>query len=71
MVATHDNRKPKPVYFWNVKTWEYLGEGVAEPDPIDGSNWLIPSNATTSEPPKQKKGWITRWNEGRWVATQE
>jgi hypothetical protein len=61
-----DSRKPKKVYHWNKKTKEYTGEGFSEPDPNDVNNWQISSNATTQEPPAERKGYVRKWNGEKW-----
>lgn len=70
MVTKHDSRQPKKVYYYSAKDGSYIGEGEATPDPIDGTNWLVPSNATEVEPPVQKKGWVSTFDGAKWTANK-
>lgn len=44
-------RDPKKAYSINPQTREYIGETVADPDPLVLDNWLIPAAAYLEEPP--------------------
>lgn len=66
-----DTRKPKLIYVWNKRTSVYSGIGEADPDPNDVTNWLIPSNATTIEIPKEKEGYSITWNGEKWVSKKD
>lgn len=35
---------------------EYVGEGVADPNPLEEGQWIIPAFATTEEPPEVAEG---------------
>jgi hypothetical protein len=39
------------IYNYQPTTKEYLGESIADKDPLDDTNWLIPANAVTVMPP--------------------
>lgn len=43
---------------WNYsrETHELLGEGVADADPLEDGNWLVPAYATDVEPPSAADG---------------
>jgi len=41
-------------------TREYLGAGLADPDPLDPDNWLIPALAYLDAPPAPETGKIVR-----------
>lgn len=43
------------IYHYDPKTKEYLGEGLADKDPMVTNNWLIPAHATSIKPPKTDK----------------
>ena len=45
-----------------------MGIGEAATDPLEGTAWLIPANATTIEPPAQKKGWVSTFDGTKWTA---
>ena len=44
------------IYHYSKETGEYLREGNARPDPLQPNSFLIPSNATTNEPPTLSTG---------------
>jgi hypothetical protein len=68
MISQHDNRKPKRIWFYSTTNGTLIQEGEAQPDPLEATNWLIPSNATTVEPPVQKKGWVSTFDGEKWTA---
>lgn len=68
--ANHDSRKPKKCWFYSSIDGAFISEGEATPDPIDGTNWLFPSNATEVEPPVQKKGWVSTFDGAKWTASK-
>jgi hypothetical protein len=70
MVTKHDSRTPKKVWYYSTKDGSYISEGEASPDPIDGKSWLVPSNATTIEPPSQKKGWKSSFDGDKWITAK-
>ncbi|MEX0306022.1 MAG: hypothetical protein AB3N12_01435 [Ruegeria sp.] len=39
------------IFHFHPDTGEYLGQGIADRDPLDSDRYLIPYNATTEEPP--------------------
>lgn len=47
---------PPMVYQAHPATGEYVGPSLADPDPLDEGNWLIPGMAFMVAPPKAKKG---------------
>jgi len=68
MVTQHDSRKPKRVWFYSMKDGSLIQEGEAVPNPLEATEWLIPANATTVEPPAQKKGWVSTFDGTKWTA---
>lgn len=44
------------IYHHHPETGEYLGESIAQPDPLEPGRWLIPAHATTDEPPAVPDG---------------
>lgn len=55
-----------PVIFcYHASTGELLETALADPDPLDPTNWLIPANATIDAPPVVPKGSVARRVESR------
>lgn len=62
------------IYNYQSGTGEFLSEGVADPDPLEGVNeetgepnaWLMPALATTIKPPAYKPGNVVVFREGKW-----
>lgn len=48
------------IYHAHPGTGEYLGTGVADPDPLDPSNWLVPGFAYRDAPPKVPANHVAR-----------
>lgn len=44
------------IYQAHPVTGEYIGQSIADVDPMDGDNWLIPGMAFIDAPPTAKKG---------------
>lgn len=55
------------IYHYDPRTGDLLGEGKADPDPLDKGNWLIPAHATSIEPPAAAKDKVTRFDGSKWV----
>ena len=55
------------IYHFDPRTGELLGQGEADPDPLDKGNWLIPAHATSIEPPAAAKDKATRFDGAKWV----
>lgn len=54
------------IYHYHPATGEYLGEGVADPSPLEPGAYLIPANATAVAPPTAMTGKVRVWR-GEWV----
>jgi hypothetical protein len=52
------------IYNYHPNTKEFVGESVADQDPLDVTNWLIPANAVTSQPPVTGNREAAIFNEG-------
>ena len=55
------------IYHYKEDNQEYIGESVADPDPLDVGNWLIPAHATTVESPEEVEGKTRNFINGEWV----
>lgn len=70
MKKIFDTRKNKKIYCWNKKTMVYSGTSEATPCVRNVEDWDIPSNATIIEPPKEKEGYVVKWNGEKWVSSK-
>lgn len=50
------------LYLFNIRTGEYIGEKMANANPANPSQYLIPANATDIEPPAIEDGQIALFN---------
>lgn len=54
------------IHHYDQNTGEYLGEGVADADPLEQGRWLIPANATNVQPPEHVEGSTRHFVAGGW-----
>lgn len=54
------------IYHYHPETGEYLGDGLADPSPLEPGKYLVPAHATTSAPPTAMAGKVRVWR-GEWV----
>jgi hypothetical protein len=54
------------IHHYDQNTGEYLGEGVADADPLEPGRWLIPANATNVQPPEHVEGSTRHFLAGGW-----
>ena len=54
------------VYNYHPITAEYLGPNEADESPLEPGVFLIPADATTTEPPAQQEGFVRRFTNGAW-----
>lgn len=47
---------PPKIYYTQPETLEYIGEGLADFDPMDPNNWLVPAGAYLDAPPAALTG---------------
>jgi hypothetical protein len=59
------------VYHYHSETGEFLGEGVARRDPLDGGRYLVPGYATDQAPPKAGAGQVAVHTGGEWQVLQD
>ena len=48
----------------------YVGMTVADPDPLDQGNWLIPAGCVTEPPPSLGEKQLAQWVSGSWVVVE-
>ena len=53
------------IYNYDENSGEFLGEGVAEVDPLENKP-VIPANATIKKPTKAKSGMVKIWKDEKW-----
>jgi hypothetical protein len=54
------------IYHYHPESGALLGEGTADPSPLEPGKWLIPAHATTATPPTAQDGKQTLWVNGTW-----
>lgn len=54
------------IYHYHSLTGEYLGKGVADPNPLEEGNWLMPANSTVMEPLPPEDGKAVVWSDQQW-----
>lgn len=55
------------IYHYHPQTGAYLGEGVADADPLQPGQWLLPAHATADAPPAVFPGHVLAFEAGYWV----
>lgn len=53
-------RKAPIIYNAHPLTLEFIGTGVADPDPLDAESWLVPALAYLDAPPAPQAGKVAR-----------
>lgn len=59
------------IYNYHPKTGEFLGEGTADPSPMEPGKYLVPGFATTEEPPAPQAGFVPAWIDGKWIEVED
>lgn len=54
------------IFHFSPATFELLGIGKADADPLDATNWLIPAHATSIAPPAPIAGKSRHFMDGAW-----
>lgn len=44
-----------------------VGEALADPDPLNPGNWLIPGGCVTKEPPVLGQNQLAQWKSSNWL----
>lgn len=55
------------IYQTHPVSLEYIGHGLADPDPLDAGNWLIPAHAYLEQPPVAAEGYAVVREGEQWV----
>ncbi|MPQ67120.1 MULTISPECIES: tail fiber assembly protein [Pseudomonas] len=59
------------IYNSHPVTGEYLGDSLADSDPLDEGRWLIPANAYTDAPPVTGKNKVAVRDGGAWKVVDD
>jgi len=54
------------IFHYHPETGVFLGEGLADPSPLEPDVWLIPAHATNATPPVISDGEYLVWSNGGW-----
>ena len=54
------------IYHYHPETKQFIGVGIADPDPLEKGKFLIPACATDREPPQEIQGKILVFDNGQW-----
>jgi hypothetical protein len=54
------------IYHYHPETGALLGEGIADPSPLEPGKWLVPAYATTVTPLIAEDGKQAVWANGAW-----
>lgn len=55
------------IYSYHHETGEFMGQSVADPNPLEEGQWLIPADATEVAPPAHEEGKARCFRDGAWV----
>lgn len=56
------------IYHYDPVTGLFMGAGLADQDPLDALNFLVPAHATVTEPPELNEAQVAVFADGRWSA---
>lgn len=54
------------IYHADSLTGEFIGSGLADPDPMEPGKWLIPARAYREKPPEPGERKVAVWGENGW-----
>jgi hypothetical protein len=54
------------IFHYHSDNGLFLGEGKADPSPLETDVWLIPAHATSEEPPEPGDGEQVVWIDSAW-----
>lgn len=55
------------IYHYSPETGEFIGEGVADPCPVEEGKFLLPAFSTETKPPEEVVGKIRAYANGTWT----
>lgn len=59
------------IYNYHPEKFYFVGESIADEDPLDKGNWLIPAHATVLPPLANAEGKIVVFVDGQWSYIDE
>jgi hypothetical protein len=59
------------IYHFQPTTGRYLGQGIADADPLTPDAWLLPAHCTQTPPPSVGSGFFAKFEEGAWQTMAE
>ncbi|SDF72965.1 hypothetical protein SAMN05216571_101421 [Onishia taeanensis] len=59
-----------PIYHYHPYTGEYMGQGEADPSPMEPGEYLIPAHATPIAPPEPQAGFRRIFRAGAWALVE-
>lgn len=60
-----------PTYYQTNLDGEYVGEGLADPSPLEPGEWLLPGGATWKKPPRLKANQAAVFDGSKWKAVPD
>ena len=54
------------IYHYHPNTGDFVGVGIADLDPLDKDNFLIPAHSTAEAPPEITDGHYAKFVDGGW-----
>jgi hypothetical protein len=59
------------IYHFRPENGEFIGQGLADPDPMNEGEFLYPAFCVTVEPPASQNGFARVWNGEDWTQVQD
>ena len=59
------------IYHFHPSTGAFLGQGVADADPLTEGQFLLPAHSTAVEPPVVEVGFFAKFENGAWLTFAE
>ncbi len=55
------------IYNYNADSGQFVGESIADADPLSHGEWLVPAHATTIEPPQTTDKQFAAFDGASWA----